>query len=122
MNRFTLAALAAAFGLMLVSQDAHGAVRQYTTPVTSVLVGPNYNGCMIKVNEVDWALECANRDGYTWLTLDCEGEWMPLATAKNNLQQARIALLTGSQLSVVVDDRFITDGDYCLAKQTTLNK
>ena len=122
MNRFFIAALAAAFGLMLVSQDAHGAIDRLNTSVTSVMVSPNYNGCMAKIDELDANVNCTNRDGFTWVTLDCDGEWMPPATAHNNLQQARIALLTGKKMQVVVDDRFTTDGGYCLAKQTTLNK
>lgn len=121
MNRFTIAALAAAFALMLWPQDAHGAVRQYRSPIQSVIVSPNYNGCMVRVDEVDHNLNCTNQDGYTWLTLDCDGEWMPPETAKNNLKQAHIALLTNSDLGLVVDDRFITDGGYCLAKQTILD-
>ena len=108
--------------LLLYPQVAQGEVRQYKTGILGVTTSTNgFNGCMIKVAPVPNTLYCTNRSGHTFLTLDCDGEWVGRADAQNNLKQAQIALLTNKQVNVVVNDRFaIEPQGYCLAQQLTV--
>ena len=108
--------------LLLYPQLAHGAAQQYRTPILGITTSTNgFNGCMIKVNPVPNTLYCTNRSNYTFLTLDCSGEWVSRADAANNLKMAQIAMLTNKQVNVVVNDRFaIEPQGYCLAQQLTV--
>jgi hypothetical protein len=106
--------------LLLVSQGAQGATRQYLTPILAVTTSPSFNGCLVKVERVSTNLGCESKADTTMLTMDCEGEWMDEGDASNNLRQAQIALLTGKKVNVVVNDRFTTPQGYCLAQQITL--
>ena len=115
-----VAALCAAFGLMLWPSDAQGATRQYLTPILAITTSPSFNGCLVKVEKVSSNLACESKTSTTMLTMDCEGEWMDEGDAANNLRQAQIALLTGKKVNVVVNDRFTTPQGYCLAQQITL--
>ena len=106
--------------LLLFSQTAQGATRQFLTPVLAVTTSPSFNGCLVKVERVSTNLLCESKTSTTMLTMDCEGEWMDEGDAANNLRQAQIALLTGKKVNVVVNDRFTTPQGYCLAQQITL--
>lgn len=114
--------IALAGAALLFSQAANGEVRQYKTAILGVTTSANgFNGCMIKVQPVPNTLYCTNRDNHTFLTLDCDGEWVGRSDAQNNLKQAQIAMLTNKQVSVVVNDRFaIEPQGYCLAQQLTV--
>ena len=103
-------------------QKAEGAVKQYKTPILGITTSANgFNGCMVKVRPVPISLYCTNRDGHTFLTLDCDGEWVGRGDAQNNLKQAQIALLANKQVNIVVNDRFaIEPQGYCLAQQLTV--
>ena len=109
-------------GLLLVSQEASGVSRQYKTPILGVTTSTNgFNGGMVKVNPVPLELYCTNRSNHTFLTLDCDGEWVSRGDAANNLKQAQIAMLTNKQVNVVVtDSRAIEPQGYCLATQLTV--
>lgn len=116
------AIFAALLGLLLLSQEANGASRQYKTGILGITTSTNgFNGCMIKVKPVPSTLYCTNRSNHTFLTLDCDGEWVSRADAQNNLKQAQIAMLTNKQVNVVVtDSRAIEPQGYCLATQLTV--
>ena len=120
--RIAIATLAVAFALMLWPKQAEGAVAQYRTTILGVTTSANgFNGCMIKVRPVPNTLYCTNRSDHTFLSLDCDGEWVGRSAAQNNLKQAQIALLTNKQVNVVVNDRFaIEPQGYCLAQQLTV--
>ena len=108
--------------LLTVSDRAHGAARQYKTPILGITTSANgFNGCMVKVEPVPVSLYCTNRSDHTFLTLDCDGEWVSRADAQNNLKQAQIALIANKQVNIVVNDRFaIEPQGYCLAQQLTI--
>lgn len=110
--------------LLFAPMGAHGVVKQYQTPILGITTSTNgFNGCMIKVRPVPTILYCTNRDGHTFLTLDCDGEWVSRADAQNNLKQAQLALLANKQVNIVVNDRFaIEPQGYCLAQQLTVLK
>jgi hypothetical protein len=97
-------------------------VQQYQTPILGVTTSANgFNGCMIKVRPVPSTLYCTNRSNHTFLTLDCSGQWVGRADAERNLKQAQIALISGKNVNIVVNDRFsIEPQGYCLAQQITV--
>ena len=109
--------------LLFAPMGAHGAVKQYSTPILAVTTSANgFNGCMIKVRPVDTNLNCKNSSqNATFLHLDCIGEHVDPANAANNLRTAQIALLTQKNANVVVNDRYKSSG-YCLAQQLTIFK
>ena len=115
-----IAIIATLAGLLLFSQAAQGATRQFLTPILAITTSPSFNGCLVKVEKVSSNLFCESKTNTTMLTMDCEGEWMDEGDAANNLRQAQIALLTGKKVNVVVNDRFTTPQGYCLAQQITL--
>ena len=110
--------------LLLGAMPAQGAVKQYNTPILGITTSANgFNGCMIKVRPVDPNLFCEEpTNNATFLSLDCTGEWVDPSDAQNNLRTAQIAMLTGKNVNVVVNDRFTTDRGYCLAQQLTIFK
>ena len=110
--------------LLFGAMPAQGAVKQYSTPILGITTSANgFNGCMIKVRPVDSNLFCEEpSNNATFLTMDCAGEWVDPADAQNNLRTAQIAMLTGKNARIVVNDRFTTDRGYCLAQQLTIFK
>jgi hypothetical protein len=108
--------------LLIYPQVAHGDVKQYQTPILGVTTSANgFNGCLMKVRPVPNTLYCTNRSNHTFLTLDCSGQWVSRADAERNLKQAQIALISGKNVNIVVNDRFsIEPQGYCLAQQITV--
>ena len=106
---------------LFAADAAHAYSRQLRAPVLGILTGNTYNGCMVKIGKLPTTsgLDCADN----WVTLDCDGEWMDITDARNNLKSAQMALALNKRINITVDDRFATDrGDYCLAKQVILLK
>ena len=115
--RFIVAILA-----LLAADAAYGLSKQVRSPVYGVLTGNGYNGCMVKIGQLPYntGLDCPN-ESTNWVTLDCDGQWMNLRDAANNLKTAQMALALDQRITVTIDDRFKA-GKYCLAKQIILNK
>lgn len=57
-------------------------------------------------------------DGGAWVSFDCDGKYNSVASAREALDLAQVAMLTDLQVSVRVDDRF--KSGYCVAKQVIL--
>jgi len=108
--------------LLFAPVGAIAATKQIRTPVYGTLSSNQYAGCMLQVKDFAQAtgLNCPEgSNGRVWLTLDCNGNWMPRSAADRNFRQGQTALLTGSSLTMLVDDSKKAGG-YCLAKQIIL--
>jgi hypothetical protein len=113
-------AFAALVALLTISEEAHGAQKAIRSNVYGILTGSSYAGCMVQIGTIpDTAgLNCPVQER-TWVTLDCDGNWMRLSAASNNLRQAQTALLTGDRITVTIDDTKKA-GNFCLGRQVIL--
>jgi len=124
MNRFTIAALAAALGLMLWPQDAHGAVASFSTKVLQTMVdAEKYAGCMVKVQNIPPQLDCRqDTKGTGWVTMSCNGLFTSPPIAREAFKQAQMALLTGQTMAVWLDDGERTEEGFCHAYRSILSR
>ena len=106
--------------LLFAPVGANAATKQIRTPVYGTLSSNQYAGCMLQVKDFAQAtgLNCPE-GSRIWVTLDCNGNWMPRSAADRNFRQGQTALLTGSSVTMLVDDSKKAGG-YCLAKQIIL--
>ncbi len=78
-----------------------------------ILVSENtFGGCMVQLS-VDPQTMLPNC-GSAWVTMSCDGTFMPKDVSDRLLEQAQMAFVLGKGLSVFVDDSRRHNG-YCLA-------
>lgn len=113
-------AFAALVALLIHSSDAHGAQKAIRSSVYGILTGSSYAGCMVQIGTIPSTagLNCPVQDR-SWITLDCDGNWIRRSTASNNLRQAQMAILTGDKVTLTIDDSKKAGG-YCLGRQVIL--
>jgi hypothetical protein len=106
--------------LLLYPEDVFGERRAVRSDVYGVLTGDDWGGCMVQIGAipVDAGLDCPDSDR-SWLALDCEGRFGSTMSANNSLRTAKAALLTGSKVTVTVDDEYKVGG-FCYAPQLIL--
>lgn len=112
--------LALLVAMLAIPNEAHGAQKAVRSNVYGTLTGSSYAGCMVQIGSIpDTAgLDCPVQDR-SWVTLDCDGNWMRRSAASNNLRQAQTALLTGDRITITIDDSKKAGG-YCLGRQVIL--
>jgi len=71
-----------------------------------------FGGCMIKLDSVIGG-NCPNNG---WVSLDCDGNHIPVQTAKLAYSSALVAASLKQKIQVVVDDTKF-NGMYCVAKR-----
>ena len=101
---------------LLFAHQSESTTATIRTPLTGVLTGDRYGGCMAQIGEIPAnVLDCPER----WVTLDCKGLFGSMTSGHNRLNTARTALLTNSKVSVLVDDSRKVSG-FCFAPQLIL--
>lgn len=81
---------------------------------TMVFHGDRFGGCMVALSASPAAVLPACK-GW-WVTFSCDGTYTDPVRAYRMLDQAQLALATGMQVSVDVDDSKVHNG-YCLASR-----
>jgi len=84
---------------------------------TLVADDDNWGGCMVLLSEDPAQLLPACRSG--WVTFSCNGTYTDPVRAYRMLDQAQLALATGMQVTVTVDDSRTHNG-YCFASRIDL--
>ena len=103
---------------LLFTHQSESTTATIRTPLTGVLTGDRYGGCMVQGGEIPAnVLDCPER----WPTLDCKGLFGSITSGHNRLNTARTALLTNSKVSVLVDDSRKVSG-FCFAPQIIIFK
>lgn len=107
--------------LLFAPVGAQAATKSVRTPVYGVISSDRYGGCMIQVGDFaeSSGLWCPDGNPRTWLTLDCDGNWLQRTVADRNFRTAQMALLTEKRVTLTIDDTKKA-GNYCLARQVTL--
>jgi len=82
---------------------------------TMVTGDATYGGCMVRLSERQPLATCKA----WWITLSCDGTHTDPVRAYRMLDQAQLALATGMEVFVKVDDSKMHNG-YCLATRIDL--
>lgn len=105
--------------LLLYPERAFGAEKEWKTGVRAVMSGQQYGSCMALLNYMPPDLVCPRGiQSGAWVSLDCDGEYNSVASAREALDLANVAMITGLDVSVRVDDR--DKVGYCVASQVIL--
>jgi hypothetical protein len=105
---------------MVAPLVALGTVAEWKTNVRAVLSGYQYGSCMVQVTSLPESMNCPRgaSNGNAWLSLDCDGNYGSTTSAREALDLANVAMLTGLKVSVRVDDS--ERNGYCVASQVIL--
>lgn len=96
-------AVVAVFSGLLAATVTHAAQDSWNASVEKTMVdGVNYGWCMAKVSPTaaSRGLDCSG----TWVTFSCEGRHNAKAVGNSKFDTARLALLQGSEVFLVVTD------------------
>lgn len=110
-SRVRTSCVAVAMILALLPFHASAALREYTGTVAQILVDEGYyGGCMAKMtpNIRDQGINCGN-----WVSFDCNGTYGSKSDGSNMLSSAQLALVTGTQLFIVLDTNKKFQELYC---------
>lgn len=85
--------------------------------VTRILTSPSdYGGCMVRLDPPPSTV--ADRDcAGNFVSLDCDGNYHSKATGNNFLSAAQLALVTGYQIQIILDDTQKINEYYCTANR-----
>ena len=105
--------------LLFYPERAFGATREWKADVKAVMAGYQYGSCMALLSSMPMNLDCprGGQEG-SWVSFDCDGVYNSVATAREALDLAHVAMLTGMKVSVRVDDS--EKVGYCVASQVIL--
>lgn len=98
---------------ILGASFATGALREYTGTVNRILVDEGYyGGCMAEMipSIRDQGINCG-----TWVSFDCNGTYGSKSDGRNMLSSAQLALVTGTQIFLVLDTNKKFQELYCKA-------
>lgn len=104
---------------LLFSMPTASAVTEWKTGVRAIMSGDEYGSCMALINYMPPDVVCPRgvRSG-AWVSLDCDGEYTSVASAREALDLANVAMITGLKVSVRVDES--QKIGYCVASQVIL--
>ena len=104
---------------LLFSMPAASAVTEWKTGVKAIMSGDEYGSCMALINYMPPDVVCPRGvSSGAWVSLDCDGEYTSVASAREALDLANIAMLTGLKVSIRVDESQRVG--YCVASQVIL--
>lgn len=100
-------------GLILVAVPAYADLATIHAKPVRILVADNqFGGCMVQIT-VDPQSVLPNC-GSAWVTLSCDGTFVPKDVSSRMLEQAQLAFALDKHITVFVDDSRRHNG-YCLA-------
>ncbi len=120
-TRLGLRGLGLGVGLALLCSSAFADQQKLpgSQTVKTVLVSESdFGGCMVELeggDPQDTFSNCRSR----WVTLSCDGTWLPKTISSSLLEQAQIAYALKRTIRVVVDNERGHNG-YCLATRIDL--
>ena len=103
------------FMAVSISGQAQGAQAWLTGAVTRNLVDNAYfGGCMVAVNPSPRTILPGCEDG--WVSFSCSGDFNSKSEGNLKFQNAQLAMVTGKQVALLVDDSKKHNG-YCWARR-----
>ena len=91
----------------------YGGLYDYTGQVTRILIDENnFGGCMAQLTPLltDTVPTCGD-----WVSLDCQGNFGAKSDGAIRLSAAQLALVTGNEVYIGVDDGIKFNGTFCRA-------